>query len=588
MNLSLSLIQSKRFVFILALAFWFFLNQNVVWADNHGYYPYYEQIPPISLQNGMTSPISSSMNMYPGEYRGGQSNSFSPGNQGFSGNDRYQNFGPLPSAPNRFIVKYKNSMESNSLVQGDPIGPIMNPEGKPAEIHQISLGDAGLHIVQVPTDSLDTVMTVFQNNPLVDYAEPDYQISVEPSSTGVQVITSSAGSTTKKPNDPEYPKLWGLHNTGQSPFNGTPSADIGAEKAWGITTGSSDIVVAVIDSGVDYTHQDLADNIWTNEKEIPENGIDDDGNGYIDDIHGWNFQGENNSPVDENGHGTHCAGIIGAVGDNNLGCTGVNWHVKIMPLKFMDSTGNGYISDAISAILYANKMGADVISCSWSGGENSQALQDAITASSAVVVCAAGNGGADDDTTAVYPATFSSPNLITVAASDSNDNLASFSNYGLKTVQIAAPGVEIVSTYPGNRYAYMSGTSMATPYAAGAAALLKAAKPSLTNNQIRDALISSVDQNSNLSGKISTGGRLDVYLALTGERGTSAGAEKIVTSTTPLPASLMNPSVTPTMSATIFLSQPSEPEQTTISVTRVSPSSPVSFPAYSYPDFVVH
>ncbi len=588
MNLFLSLPQPKRFVVALALILCLFLNLNMVSADNAGYNPYYNQILPFSLQNGMTSPIASSMSMDPGGYKEGHSDSFSPRSQVFPGNGRYQNPGSLPSAPNRFIVKYKNSMESNSLVKRDPIGPVMNPQGKPAEIHQTPLGGAGLHIVQVPTDSLDTVMTVFQNNPLVDYAEPDYQISVEPSSTGVQVITSSAGSITKKPNDPEYPKLWGLHNTGQSPFNGTPGADISAEEAWGITTGSSDIVVAVIDSGVDYTHQDLADNIWTNAKEIPANGIDDDGNGYLDDVHGWNFQGANNSPVDENGHGTHCAGIIGAVGDNNLGCTGVNWHVKIMPLKFMDSTGNGYISDAISAILYANKMGADVISCSWSGGENSQALQNAIAASSAVVVCAAGNGGADDDTTAVYPATFSSPNLITVAASDSNDNLASFSNYGLKTVQIAAPGVEIVSTYPGNRYAYMSGTSMATPYVAGAAALLKAAKSSLTNTQIRDDLISSVDQNTNLSGKISTGGRLDVYQALTGERGTSVDAGNTVKSTTSPPALSMNPSVTPTMSATIFLSQPSDPEQATMPVTGVSPSLQVSFPSYSYPDFIVH
>ncbi|HWQ62830.1 MAG TPA: S8 family peptidase, partial [Methanospirillum sp.] len=511
----------------------------------------------LNLNNGRLSPVSNPISSQPGGFQ-------------FSGTP--------PAAPDRFIVKYKNSAQQNFNGQDMPPGLAATlPDGISKEIHQKSLGMNGLQVIQVPSASFDSTLTAFKNNPLIEYTEPDYQITVEPSQTGIQIFTPSSISSTIKPNDPEYPKLWGLHNTGQTPFNGTAGADISAEEAWGVATGSHDIVVAVLDSGVDYSHPDLTENIWTNEKEIPDNGIDDDGNGYIDDVHGWNFQGKNNTPIDENGHGTHCAGIIGAVGNNNIGVTGINWHVRIMPLRFMDSTGNGYISDAVSAIQYANQMGADVISCSWSGNENSQALKDAMAASSAVIVCASGNGGSNDDTTPLYPATFTGSNMITVAASDSNDNLASFSNYGVSTVNIAAPGVEIASTYPGNKYAYMSGTSMATPYVAGVAALLKAVKPTLSNSQIKDAILSSADSIPNMTGKISTGGRLNAYRTLTGM---ADGSIRTKNSTNAFEKTGISSQVTTSpISHTLVLTQPSELKgqtNTRISgVPQVSDSPPI-------------
>jgi len=485
------------------------------------------------------------------------------------------------AAPDRFIVKYKDTAQKELINADISDGQLPSRiSGITSYVNQQSLGMRGLQVVKVPVASLDSTMTAFKNSPLVEYTEPDYQITVEPSQTGIQIISPSSLNLLIIPNDPEYPNLWGLHNTGQSNFNATAGADISAEEAWEITTGSRDIVVAVLDSGIDYTHIDLADNIWTNEKEIPGNGIDDDGNGYVDDVHGWNFQGKNNTPVDENGHGTHCAGIIGAVGNNNIGVTGVNWHVRIMPLRFMNNTGNGYISDAVSAILYANQMGADVISCSWSGTEYSQALKDAITASPAVVVCAAGNGASNDDLDQVFPATFSSSNMITVAASDSNDKLASFSNYGLSSVNIAAPGVEIASTYPGNRYAYMSGTSMATPYVAGVAALLKAADPSLSNIQIRDTILSSVDPIGNLSGKISSGGRLNAYHALTGETKSSGMVNNNIKGS--VYTGISNPAPISTVSQTIVLTQPSDTIDQTLSPLSKISSYQDSHPIYPF------
>ncbi|MFH0966189.1 MAG: S8 family peptidase [Methanobacteriota archaeon] len=398
--------------------------------------------------------------------------------------------------------------------------------------HPEPMESTGFQVIQVPRLSVNSVMTAYIGSSLVEYAEPDYRISLEPSQTEIKIITQAEGSSpSMTPDDPEFEKLWGLHNTGQSPFNGKLGADISAEEAWKYSTGSSEIVVAVLDSGVDYTHPDLAENIWTNPGEIPDNGIDDDGNGFIDDVHGWNFQGNNNSVMDDNGHGTHCAGIIGAIGDNHIGVTGVNWKVRIMPLKFMDNSGNGYISDAVSAILYANRMGADVISCSWSGTQYSNALEDAISASPSIVVCAAGNGGSDDDSTPIYPATNDCPNIITVAATDASDNLASFSNYGVKSVDIAAPGVEIASTYPGNQYAYMSGTSMATPYVSGVAALLKSINPTLTNIQMRSILLTSSDILSSLDGKVSSLGRLNAYKTISQVSGSTNVQQSIPTPT---------------------------------------------------------
>lgn len=508
-----------------------------------GYYPQNSiQSPVLVLQNGYYQPPSSqtSGNLI-------QINSQNPWImqntvQNNLRSNPYQNQNPPSPIADRIIVKYKGSARENtdrpipsmeaSMTQKFGTSILFQPE---------PMASAGLQVIQVPGVSVDSVINAYKDSSLVEYAEPDYRISLEPSQTGIKIITQSTDSSVSTtPDDPEYGKLWGLHNTGQSPFNGKAGADINVEEAWKYSTGSSEIVVAILDSGVDYTHPDLADNIWVNSGEIPNNGIDDDGNGFIDDIHGWNFQGNNKSVMDDNGHGTHCAGIVGAVGNNNIGVTGVNWKVRIMPLKFMDSSGNGNISDAVAAILYANQMGADVISCSWSGTHYSNALEDAISVSPAVIVCAAGNGGTDDDSTPIYPATNDCPNIITVAATDASDNLATFSNYGVASVDIAAPGEEIASTYPGNLYAYMSGTSMATPYVSGVAALLKSIRPTLTNIQIRSTLITSSDSLSGLNGKVSSQGRLNADRAVSQVSGSTQVQQPVLTPiSTPVPTQII-------------------------------------------------
>ncbi len=273
-------------------------------------------------------------------------------------------------------------------------------------------------------------------DPAVEYAEPNYIVHAD-------VI----------PDDTSFSNLWGLHNTGQT--GGTYDADIDAPEAWGLTTGSPGVVVAVVDSGVAVNHPDIAPNIWINQGEdypACNDGLDNDGNGYIDDCYGWDFIGNDNDPTDFNGHGTHVAGTIAAAGNNALGVTGVMWQAMIMPVRFLGVSGSGDTANAIKAILYASANGADVINNSWSGGGYSQALKDAIDASSAVIVCAAGNDGRDNDANPSYPAGYSSSNIISVAATDHNDALAWFSNYGAVSVDVAAPGVNIFSSMP--QYSY--------------------------------------------------------------------------------------------------------------------------------------
>ncbi len=304
------------------------------------------------------------------------------------------------------------------------------------------------------------------------------------------------------PNDTSYSALYGL-------------TKIGAATAWDTTTGRSSFVVAVIDTGIDYNHPDLAANVWTNPNEIAGNGIDDDHDGYVDDVHGWDFANNDGDPMDDNNHGTHVAGTIGAVGNNAVGVVGVNWSVQIMALKFLDASGSGYTSNAIGALDFAVAHGAKVSNNSWGGGGYDSSLAAAIgraQTSGHIFVAAAGNSAQNIDTTASYPASYiqSYNNVVTVAATDSNDNLASFSNFGASSVTLAAPGVSILSTLRGNTYGYYSGTSMATPHVAGAIALYWGANPTLTYSQVIDKLKSSVDAISGLSGKVATGGRLNV------------------------------------------------------------------------------
>ena len=418
-------------------------------------------------------------------------------------------------APDRLIVRYNTDMpRAESAMMS--IQSTANAIAGASVVQDLGeIGIPGMQIVQVSESSLEAAMKAYQASPDVLYVEPDYIISLSPiDKTGKQSENPGISATSANyPNDPGFKNLWGLQNTGQAPFYGTAGADIRAPEAWSVTTGSPGVIIAVVDTGVDYTHPDLSANIWKNPRESL-NGRDDDGNGYVDDIRGWNFVLKSNDPMDDNGHGTHCAGTIAAVGNNGIGIAGTAWNVKIMPLKFLNSQGSGYISDAISAILYANKMGASIISNSWSGTGYSQSLKDAIDASSAVVICAAGNSGANSDNNPQYPAAFTSSNIISIAATDYHDRLASFSNYGVNSVDIAAPGVSIYSTSRAGTYQYMSGTSMAVPHVTGVAALIKSKYSSSSATQVKNILLSNTDPISALSGKIATGGRLNAAKAL--------------------------------------------------------------------------
>ena len=329
--------------------------------------------------------------------------------------------------------------------------------------------------------------------------EPDYRLSID-----------------STPNDPRYPEQWGLHNTGQN--GGMPDADIDAPEAWDITTGSSEIVVAVTDTGIDYNHPDLKANIWVNTAETPGNGVDDDNNGYIDDIHGANFITDSGDPLDDNGHGTHVAGIVGAVGDNNQGIAGVNHQVRLMALKFINSSGSGLTSNAVAAIDYAIAHGANVINASWGAGFFSEALQDAIQSANdagILFVAAAGNSSLDNDSSPYYPASYQVPNVLAVAATERDDLRRSSSHFGAVSVDLGAPGEAILSTLPNSSYGNRSGTSMAAPHVAGTAALLLAQKPNLTPQQLKANLMFSGDPNADLSNKTVTGRRLNAHAALT-------------------------------------------------------------------------
>jgi subtilisin family serine protease len=357
----------------------------------------------------------------------------------------------------------------------------------------------GLYAVELPPGiSVKAALAAYRRNPNVLYAEPNYLVQLE---------------TT--PNDPQFSQLWGLNNTGQT--GGTFDADIDAVEAWDTTTGGGTTVVAVIDTGVDYNHPDLAANIWTNPGEIAGNSQDDDGNGYVDDVHGYDFVNFDGDPMDDNSHGTHVSGTIGAVGNNGVGVAGVNWNVQIMALKFLDAFGGGYTEGAILALDYAVAMGATVSNNSWGGGGYSQALYDAIRgaqASGHIFVAAAGNAGSNNDSFPFFPASYDLDNIVAVAATDHNDNLASFSNYGAASVDLGAPGVNILSTTPANTYDTFSGTSMATPHVAGVIALVQELHPEWTYGQVVTQILSTVDPVAALAGSTLSGGRLNAAAAV--------------------------------------------------------------------------
>ena len=416
------------------------------------------------------------------------------------------------------LVKFKPGVMSTSALQTHAaIGATVIKNIPFIGVQEVSLPEG--------TD-IKTAITQYMQNSNVEYAEPNYIYKVN----------------STMPNDLYFtPQQWALYNTGTF-ASGTAGADIKAPEAWDISRGSGNIIVAIVDTGIDYTHVDLVGNLWTNPDENPNDGIDNDNDGKIDDWRGWNFISDNNDPWDDFGHGTHVAGIIGAVGNNGIGVTGLMWNVKLMALKACDSEGMCPTDAVTGAIGYAVAKGAKVINMSLGGFPYSNSFQDALSSANnagVIVVTSAGNGGADgigddNDLLPNYPSGFNLPNIISVAATDQNDNRAAFSNFGLNTVHVAAPGTYILSTVPplisamfgsmctGSGFAgydFCEGTSMAAPYVTSLAGLLYSAYNqqlgyNYNYSQIRGLILKNVDVLPTLNGFIYTGGRINAFKAV--------------------------------------------------------------------------
>ena len=411
-------------------------------------------------------------------------------------------------AADEVIVKFKPGTDSVNIRS-------LKTQAAVRSVKKHSL--TGSELVKVTDGSrVEDVIRQLEEDPNVLYAQPNYLYY--PRAINV--------------NDPWFEELWGLHNTGQKVGDtyGVVDIDMDVPEAWDMTTGDPEIVVAVIDTGVDINHPDLAANIWTNPGEIPGDGIDNDGNGYVDDVNGWDFFNDDNTvfdPADDDYHGSHVAGTIAAVAGNSTGVAGVAPNVKIMPLKFIGPEGQGSTSGAIAAIEYAANMGVKVSNNSWGRGTSLPAsgidleLQNAISSSGQVFVAAAGNDGLNNDLFPDSPSGLNSTNIIAVTAVNNEGGLASFSNYGATSVDVGAPGVDILSLRPvdsspdpDSAYQYLSGTSMAAPHVAGAAALVLSIKPYLTPEEVIDVLMSTGNDLDSLEMKTASGKMVNVYNAV--------------------------------------------------------------------------
>ena len=403
--------------------------------------------------------------------------------------------------PGELIVKFKDVKAANTVQAIRSLGGTVKYQFRSRGAHVVKFADAKSN------KSLFMKAKALSARSDVEYVEANTILHIN-----------------KTPNDTDFSKQYGMHNDGAN--GGVADADIDALEAWEVSTGSKDVVVGIIDTGVDYTHPDIAPNYWNNPGEVgtdgegkdkKTNGIDDDGNGYIDDFRGWDFVNNDNDPMDDHAHGSHCAGVIGARGNDGVGVTGVNWNVSLVGLKFLSGSGSGTLEDAVKAIEYGTSLGLNLTSNSWGGGGYSQTMFDAIKGANdrgILFIAAAGNDSSNNDNSASYPATYDVPNVISVAASDNKDQMAYFSNSGVRTVHVAAPGVDIYSSVPGSTYEKMSGTSMATPHVAGVAALIKAAIPDATGAQVRARIMNGVDRSDYWASRVSSGGRINAFNSL--------------------------------------------------------------------------
>ncbi len=412
---------------------------------------------------------------------------------------------PAEAVPGEYVVRLKPNMinisaSKNSAALSKALSKSLGSFVK------ASIPSQNIVIVKRPVfeTTYSAVKTLAQNN-LVDIAEPNYIYKAN-----------------RLSDDPLMGQLWGLRNIGQKDSSGKVGIvgiDTGVEQAWDIETGSDKMVVAVIDTGVDFEHPDLVANLWSNEAEL--NGkpdVDDDNNGVIDDVHGYNAITGKGNADDDHGHGSHCAGTIGAKGNDGKGIVGVVWNVKLMAVKFLDKNGSGTLENALKSIDYATKMGAKVMNNSWGGGGFSQTLFDAIKRSNeagALFIAAAGNDGSNNDTRPAYPASYDIANVISVAAMDNQGAKAGFSNFGKRTVHIGAPGVNVYSSTNGGAYDSWSGTSMAAPHVAGVAALVWSHEPELTALQLKERLLLTARPLAGLKGKAKSAGMVNAFFALT-------------------------------------------------------------------------
>ncbi len=399
------------------------------------------------------------------------------------------------------IVKYNNDSELKTNKAVNTIKRKLAPQ-KMERRKLIKLDSSTLEIITIgKNDNPEYIAKELAKESGVEFAVKNNKIKMFPLNK-------------KEAKDPLFKYQWGLNNTGQKIEGqiGKPGIDIDILKAWRITKGSPAVVVGVLDAGVDYNDTDLRRNIYVNKREIANNNIDDDKNGYIDDVNGWDFANDDNSVFDNTFydiHGTHVAGIIAAESGNRIGISGVAPKVIILPLRFINDDG-GYVSDAIEAIEYAQKKGVDIINCSWGLYEEDQALKYAMKKSNILFVCAAGNDGSDVSQLPTYPAYYNLPNIISVTSVNNQGKLSLFSNYG-KGVNVAAPGENIMSTIPGNQYYYSSGTSMASPFVTGVAALIKSKRPSLTPYMIKKIIMKNVKKINGMKNSVDSGGIVDAY-----------------------------------------------------------------------------
>ena len=410
----------------------------------------------------------------------------------------------VPHVPGQIIVRFADDVieeeQKNALATG--------------ELTELqAFEEINAKLVETSAEDLEYVLAELNLDPRIEYAEPNILLQLE-----------------SIPSDPQFPQQWSLENTGQyaGPRQGYVDADIDAPAAWDVTAGSPDVIVAVIDSGIDLSHPEFAraGTIWTNPGEMcpgcATDGLDNDGNGYIDDWQGWDFINQDNSPQDDNGHGTHVAGIIGARAGNGEGISGIAPQTTLMALKAFGAGGGATSGSSLGAILYAADAGADIINASWGGIAPSLALEEAIVYAGergVLFVAAGGNDGMNTDLFGHFPSALDLPSLVSVGATNNRDELSGFSNYGLRTVDLGAPGEDIYAPWVPDgvtaRYRYASGTSMAAPHVTGVAALIKARFPDATPLGIKNLLLNAAEPKESLQGLVSTGARLDAANAVT-------------------------------------------------------------------------